>query len=314
MNTYFIHAHGRVCSLDEDASVFAVPDNCFIISLCDNTEFLDDDHVTRSIFEFMKKKSCLLYLLKYYENFTEEGIHDDLKSLFTDFLNSLLDELNQNPNQFCIYPPKYLFNNMSLLFCDKNNKFPAGLYPSFPKEISRQPDIVKYVSDNNSHLSIHNKFVNSNKRAKLQDIINGLCDNHYDQTDPTYQDGLKRINLFFIFACKTISTKKTVQDVLDCTNKIPLVEDNFNKVVKDMLVQYYILNPSKIGEMKDDIKTFLGFDGGGHYYFVKNEKQTNRRYILLKRKKWFLDENKNRYRYDTRFKNKSVIILRSNVN
>lgn len=303
MDTYIVHSHGRVCSLQEENSIFVVPKNCFIISLCEYTEFLDDDYVTKSLIRFNQKKSIMIKLLKDNYNFMEEESYTNIKDLFINFIDSLKDESHQNPNNFCAYLPGYMFNNMSLLFRDKSGNFPPGIYSDLSKENRTRPDIVEHLKACNNE-TIHTRFIQEGNLPKvdLKTIVDKLCNQN-----------CKKINLFFVIACNKIPKNKTEKDILNLTNKIQLINDNLDKIVKDILLQYYSLNPENICEMKDDHKEYLfGPQGGGaqKLYLIKLELKTKRRYILIKNRKWYLDENKNKYRYDVRFKNKMVIYLR----
>lgn len=306
MDTYFIHAHGRVCTLKEAECVFAVPKNCVIISLCDYVEFLDDDHVNQSIFLFQQKVSSMLRLLQDPRNFVEEEVYVNIKDIFSKFITSLLDAQGQNPNRFCVYLPGYLFNNMSLMFRDKNGNFPAGIYPPFTRECAKVENIIQHLKYNNTE-SIHQRFLDppNAPRVDLRTIVNTLC-----------CEAKTKINVFFVLACNNLTRKRKEEGLLHTTNKLQLTCDNFDKIVKDMLIQYYLINPDKVKDIPKDHIEYLGLQQQGgtphhSHYVVKQEKQTNRRYVVIKRRKWFLDENKNRYRYDTRFANKTVIILKT---
>lgn len=339
--SYAIHAHGL--QRPNKKCVILVPCNCIVFMLCEPEALEVDDDLEHDLFWFSCHLGHKAIKTSSLNDTSRKNVIKEVLGVLNgsmekcdercDHRDSGCSTMNSRKRRFCAFGPGQLVPNISFSF-ETTSDFP------FPTGVFQLP-MIDIAKETNSHLITCNKdmlyehlkgnFRTLDTRLQqftespvvLDNIINSLC------IDSKAQNKLqKELHLIYVFACRCFSCTETNQPKMNTIKLISegsyLLQNHKIEELGELIDNYdmkHIDNCYKDGHLyltKNGVVDYVVDEpspkraktssyGGGRLYKARIDVQG--KYIMSKKKKWYLADHRGQYRYS---RDREFVMVSSN--
>lgn len=306
--THFVSAHGTTVP----EALLEVPNNCIVVALCHTGKEVKCDAITDE--EILKNYIDLcLFVLENWGKYSQKNVINTL----TNKIMSHIQLYNDRGKQMCVYLPGMQMCDIKFQYSHGNSesdyKFPfftltqnslpkfQNLIESFNKSSRQQLPPFLEGDPKNVLIGPH-----INKLDKSGEFIHGkdgiMCVKNFFDIFQGYEVG-SAAGILFAYSCRTgIECADPAGFPLD--HGIVIETETSNHLTLTELINLTLQGEGpKVACIMRGQTPFYKKQRGNKpklhkYYPIKQEKKSGRIYIVIKKRKQFLDEHRGQYRYD----------------